>query len=321
NGVRDCADYSDECPPEIFINNALTSRTEMIKNPFFKTMVWIMALLAILGNSRVFVILCKSLWSNRKKAKSAQASSVSTVNKLLILNLSIADFLMGISLLIIASKSAQYSGQYCLRDMNWRSSGTCNTVGVLSVISSEASVFTLVCITSYRLYSVYFPIQTRTLSRRVCGWWIVCIWTISFTIALIPLADSLSRTMVNAVCIPRYFKLNTDDTSLSPLSPVVVLFNFIALIYICAAYIAIYQRSSASSESTEQRQNEQRQIAAKKMQRKISILILTDLTCWLPVCLMTFISLGRFGLPDEVYAASAIIFLPINSSLNPLIYT
>uniref|UniRef100_H2XR57 G-protein coupled receptors family 1 profile domain-containing protein n=1 Tax=Ciona intestinalis TaxID=7719 RepID=H2XR57_CIOIN len=397
DGNRDCADASDECPPNVFQASDISSREELIKSPFLRAMIWFMACVAINGNALVFFFSLKSLWENSKKAKVLQAPRVAVINKLLILNLSIADFLMGVALLIIAIKSAQFSGQYCWRDLLWRSSTTCDVIGVLSVLSCEASVLSLVCLTSYRLYTIYFPLKSRTVSTKVATIWIIGIWVLCFVLALLPLSDHLSRYMVttirikttpylktemirfdqllaftkrisvtqrnvsvegvfttgswsvlqrflntnfpghapepvgyfgyysaSAVCLPRYFKLTTDQLGLNEISAVIMSFNFITLLYISAAYAAIYKRTSSgafSANTANRQQTEQRQKNAKNLQRKISILILTDFSCWLPVCLMTFISYRESGLPSFVYSVSAIILLPINSSLNPIIYT
>ena len=43
--------------------------------------------------------------------------------------------------------------------------------------------------------------------------------------------------------------------------------------------------------------------------------------CWLPICIMTFLSMAGMSLEPAAYAASAVILLPIKSSINPIIYT
>uniref|UniRef100_H2XY79 G-protein coupled receptors family 1 profile domain-containing protein n=1 Tax=Ciona intestinalis TaxID=7719 RepID=H2XY79_CIOIN len=203
DGKRDCADASDECPPDMFQTNALSSREELIKVPFLRAMVWFMAFVAIIGNS-------KSLIKNSIKAQNARAPGVVVINKLLILNLSIADLLMGIALLIIGIKSAQFSGQYCWRDLLWRSSTTCDVIGILSVLSCEASVLSLVCLTSYRVYMIYFPFKSTTVSTKVASIWIMCIWVVCFILALLPLVDQLSRYMVETMLIKTTPYLTTE---------------------------------------------------------------------------------------------------------------
>jgi len=99
------------------------------------------------------------------------------------------------------------------------------------------------------------------------------------------------------------------------MSAAIICFRFFALIFIATSYASIYLKST-SSVPTEQASDR-----GRKMQRKITILILTDVTCWLPICVMSFLSMRSIVIPSILYAVSAIILLPINSSLNPVIYT
>ena len=50
DGVADCFDFSDECDPKIRKEDAFSSRFQLIANPFLRAFVWIMAILAVLGN-------------------------------------------------------------------------------------------------------------------------------------------------------------------------------------------------------------------------------------------------------------------------------
>ena len=50
DGVADCLDFSDECDPKIREEDAFSSRFQLIANPFLRAFVWIMGILAVLGN-------------------------------------------------------------------------------------------------------------------------------------------------------------------------------------------------------------------------------------------------------------------------------
>ena len=50
DGVADCFDFSDECDPKIRKEDAFSSRFQLIANPFLRAFVWIMGILAVLGN-------------------------------------------------------------------------------------------------------------------------------------------------------------------------------------------------------------------------------------------------------------------------------
>ena len=97
-------------------------------------------------------------------------------NTLLILNLSISDLIVSVSdltstaqkisnvivlffnfqvyILAICGKSLSVEGKYCFVDREWRSSIECSILGVLLVIGSEESVFTMVLITAMRMRTV-----------------------------------------------------------------------------------------------------------------------------------------------------------------------
>ena len=384
DGKRDCSDFSDECPPNLFDNNALSSREELIKSSFLKVLIWFMAFFAIVGNVSVLIITFVKLRRFTKEPAHSR-SNINVLNNILILNLAVADFFMGIVLFTLAVKTAQFSGNYCHEDKPWRTSSLCISLGVMTVISSEASVLTLVCITSYRLYVVYKPIGSQRIRLWILAIWICFIWFCSFLLAFLPLANSLSSSMIthmlisqnpyfssdtvtlhelrhftnrlasfknvniskvsgnwyetnallqqmfstyapsnrgyfgyyshSGVCMPSLYRISVEDPNTHPLSSAIISFNFVALLYIAAAYFAIYRRSVGSRVTSSGSQAK-----ARKMYRKITVLIITDMCCWFPVCIMTFLSMSGVVLSPTAYAASAVVLLPINSSLNPVIY-
>ena len=57
-----------------------------------------------------------------------------------------------------------------------------------------------------------------------------------------------------------------------------------------------------------------------EMTKRVTMLVVTDGLCWLPICIFFFISQYR-ELPDTVYFVTACVLLPINSAINPMIYS
>ena len=74
--------------------------------------------------------------------------------------------IMGIYLLSIAVYSIYYSGYYGQIDFEWQSSLRCSLIGSLAVLSSEASCLFMVLLTSTRLYRIYKPLSTASISTR-----------------------------------------------------------------------------------------------------------------------------------------------------------
>ncbi|CAK8675562.1 unnamed protein product [Clavelina lepadiformis] len=188
DGRRDCSDWTDECPTDESLRNENTfsSRYELIANPILRAFVWIMGLTAIIGNA---VVIISEGFRFRKSKKD---SALSRANHLLMLNLAIADFLMGLYLIILGIEVAIYSGNYCVNKLHWLSSTTCGTMGVLVVLSSETSVITLGLMTTLRLYAVLKPLSRSTKPTQ--GQVLIGIsfaWIFSILLAFIPLAPNL----------------------------------------------------------------------------------------------------------------------------------
>ncbi|KAK6987002.1 G-protein coupled receptor GRL101, partial [Biomphalaria glabrata] len=55
--------------------------------------------------------------------------------------------------------------------------------------------------------------------------------------------------------------------------------------------------------------------------RKLAFVALTDFMCWFPVGILGFLSLKGHIFDREVYAWIAVFVIPVNSALNPIIYT
>ena len=57
--------------------------------------------------------------------------------------------------------------------------------------------------------------------------------------------------------------------------------------------------------------------------RRVFAIILTDLSCWIPVIVLSILALtGNFyDEQGEVYVWFAVFVLPVNSSVNPVLYT
>ena len=57
------------------------------------------------------------------------------------------------------------------------------------------------------------------------------------------------------------------------------------------------------------------------MQKKVFRILATDFCCWFPISLIAILSIAGVPISNTAYAVSAIILLPINSALNPIIYS
>ena len=73
---------------------------------------------------------------------------------MLVINLAVADLIMGVYVLMLGGAGVVYDGSFCAHRLTWLSSSTCLIMGVMVLLSSETSVAVLVLLTSVRLYGV-----------------------------------------------------------------------------------------------------------------------------------------------------------------------
>ena len=287
---------------------------DLMKNRVVQVCVWILGLTALLGN--IFVILVRVVAKGDNKVQS-----------FLLTNLAMSDLLMGIYLLIIAIKDVQWQGEYFPHDFKWRSGVTCAVTGALSMVSSEVSVLMLTVITTDRLICVVFPCKVRRMNRSVAFAVVGAIWVFGAMLSIIPILGleyfydtrrGVGFYGKSAVCLP----LQLSAERIAGWEYAVGIFiglNFVSFVYILVAYIVMFitvKNTSRKVRSTKMKRESQ-------MARRMFFIILTDFLCWMPVILIGLLSvLGKFHDPEkQAYIWIAVFVLPVNSSINPILYT
>lgn len=130
----------------------------------------------------------------------------------------------------------------------------------------------------------------------------------------------------SSVCLP--LQLSTERLAGWEYSVALfIALNLAAFLFILAAYIAIVVKVSnsqrkikAHGESKTNSSNLKRESA---LARRVFAIILTDFSCWVPVIIMSILALvGKFHDPEgTAYVWFAVFVLPVNSSVNPVLYT
>ena len=96
--------------------------------------------------------------------------------------------------------------------------------------------------------------------------------------------------------------------------------NLFCFIIITVCYIVIYAQIMLSSRASGQNNNPERVKENRKMYNKITVLVVTDFLCWVPFIFISALhNLGHIDATDW-YVPFAMIVLPLNSVINPLIY-
>ncbi|XP_078050544.1 G-protein coupled receptor rickets isoform X2 [Augochlora pura] len=257
--------------------------------------VWVVFLLAMLGNGTVVFVL---IFSRSKM----------DVPRFLVCNLAAADFFMGIYLGLLAVVDASTLGEFRMYAIPWQTSAGCQLAGFLGVLSSELSVYTLAVITMERNYAITHAMHlNKRLSLKHAGYIMTVGWCFALSMAALPLVG-VSDYRKFAICLP----FETNGNAALAYVIFLMLINGVAFLILMGCYLKMYCaiRGSQAWNSNDSR-------IAKRM----ALLVFTDFLCWSPIA---FFSLtATFGLQLvslEQAKVFAVFVLPLNSCCNPFLY-
>ena len=285
-----------------------------MKNKTLQICIWILGILASLGN--FFVIIWRLIDKEENR-----------VHSFLLTNLAVADLLMGVYMLTIAIMDLKWQGEYFKHDIEWRSGMGCQIAGVLSMLSSEVSVLILTIITLDRLISIVFPFKFKRLTYKAAIFACIGVWIFGVVISVIPItgiryffdeSGNFGFYSRSAVCLPLQLSEGTSVAWEYSIAFFVGL-NFISFTFILVAYIAMFwtvKRVSRAVRSTSLNKE-------SAMAKRLVFIVMTDFCCWMPIIIINILSLtGNFKDPNKIaYVWIAVFILPLNSSLNPILYT
>ena len=125
------------------------------------------------------------------------------------------------------------------------------------------------------------------------------------------------------MCVFKYLATHEDPQKWYSISVLIV--NSISLFLISISYLTVgiratisAKKSMALSQAACKEHNKKRD---RRMQIKISAIILTDLVCWLPFTIVCFLHFGDIINATPWYPIFSVIMIPINSVINPLLYS
>lgn len=306
------APFVKVCEPK---GDGISSKEHLLDSVILRASVWIMAAIGFVGNS--IVLLGRQFVTRHSNA----------VDSLHIKNLAISDLLMSLYLFAIASVDEYYRGEYLLNEFSWRSSNLCTLSGILNTLSCESSVLILSLVTWDRYVSVTRPFPRNQLSFKFAALRLVTLWAIAALIALLPIMNTTQDYFgfefynSNGVCLPLYLH-NPYGKGWQYSIVMFVFINLSALAFICYAYLRMIKAirvSTVACRSTQQTQDRDR------VAQHLGIIVFTDCLCWVPVIVIKMATLAGLEFNQTyrnfVYASLAIYVMPINSALNPILYT
>ena len=304
--------------------------------------MWLLGLNAFGGN--LFVLF----WRHK-------GTQTNKTNSMLLQNLAASDLLMGIYMLITASADSYYGDNFPMQSETWRSGITCRIAGAMSITSSEASVFFVTLISIDRFISIRFPFSTHKLEYTTTRFITIVTWMIATVLGIVPSVLSglsfefydnshvciglpLALTKIYTVELSRAqlwirfdsgFQMEIVDVFTTHedglvngyyFSTAVFLgLNCVCYLIILGCYIQIVRDVGKSSKRAGRSQETKQQI---RLTTKVTAIVATDFCCWFPIIILGILVQTRvIALPPSVYAWCVTFVLPINSAINPYLYT
>ena len=123
------------------------------------------------------------------------------------------------------------------------------------------------------------------------------------------------------VCLFKFFVKSDDPQRFY--AWLALAFNMALLSIVSACYIKINVSAKKNTQILTQEKTPMADKIRKrnrKLQRKISLIIATDLMCWLPVTIVSCLHSADVFDATPYYPLISIVFLPINSVINPIFY-
>ncbi|XP_056665289.1 relaxin receptor 1-like [Monodelphis domestica] len=294
--VRNCQPNTD----------GISSLENLLANLILRIFVWVIACTTCLGNLLVVCMRSLIVPENFQHAMAIKC-------------LCCADFLMGVYLFFIGASDLRYAGEYNKHAQAWMASPQCQAGGCLAMLSSEVSVLLLTYMTLEKYVGIVFPFSHYRAGRRQTLATLVGIWLVGFTIAVVPFwsrGPFGNYYGTNGVCFPLHFDTSESAMAQHYSTAIFLGVNLIAFITMVVAYSSMFHAVRVSRARSAQHLSREVSIA-----KRFFFIVFTDALCWLPIFLLKLLSLLQLEIPGAVTSWVVIFILPINSALNPVLYT
>ncbi|XP_046434882.1 relaxin receptor 1 isoform X4 [Neodiprion fabricii] len=300
-----CTTYAPQVQVCLPRSDGVSSLSDLLGKPLLRAAVWGISCVTCLGNALV-------LWGR------LTARDENRVLSIMIRNLAVSDMLMGVYLLTIAAKDLQYRDVYNVMANDWMSSWGCTIVGALAMISSEVSVLILSFMSVERFVLIASPLKiNRPLTARNAYSSMIVIWVVGVIVALIPIIHWRSSTRfygANGMCFP----LHIDNPFLVGWEYSAFVFlgmNFFGLVVIFYVYTGMFASIWRTRHATPLA------VGDSEFALRFFLIVLTDAACWVPIIVLKIVAMTKYPVPPDLHAWVVIFILPVNSAVNPLLYT
>ncbi|NP_001315011.1 relaxin receptor 2b precursor [Danio rerio] len=300
------APHVRKCKPN---SDGLSSFEDLLANVVLRVSVWVMAFITCFGN--LFVIGMRTV-----------LRAENNLHAFCIKVLCCADCLMGVYLFFVGIFDVKFRGEYNKNAKVWMESLECRTIGFLAMLSSEVSVMLLTYLTLEKFLVIVFPFSHLRPSKCQTFTVLVSIWLLGISIAAVPLLneDTFGNYYgLNGVCFPLHSERLEKPVAKGYSTGIFLGLNLLAFLIIVVSYSSMfYSIYKTGIRATELPGRLHRDVA---MAHRFFFIVFSDALCWIPIFMVKILSLLEVEIPGTITSWVVIFILPINSALNPILYT
>ena len=286
----------------------LSSCYAMIQSEVYKVYLWLVAVMASLGNLVCLVCHC-----------------VNTVLPIpyhgpvvvFMASLQCADFCMGIYASVIVAAHETFRGQYVHYEDQWTDSVACKVAGVFSLMSSEVTALVIFLLMLQHLVLLCCPHRTLIFRKGPAALACGMTWVVGILLASIPLLSGLSHWEQygqTALCGLMLNGDNSDEVSQEfRFVHAVLVCNFIVYLTVFVFQAIIYRAFPKHRVLIENNTNPTYQ--SVDLLTRIAVI---GIVRWIVVTTHSVLTLaGQTGRELDVFMT--VMVLPLNSAVNPLL--
>ena len=262
---------------------AFTRSENVVRNDWLTWPSWVFFIEGLL------IVFCNAVtiavfWKRRNVVKRAS---------FLLINLAVADLLVGVALL--ANKVASLPRSQTVQQV------LVFSVLVLTCVGSSASISSLAVIAAERAFAVAKPLKHRAAPTSFYRRAVVFVWSVAVILTAMGLAVAFTGRL---------------DLRFIPFTLAVVLLSMIIL-----SYAVIWRHSTQRRMNKHIHANEQEQ--AKKLATTLAMVTFLSLATWLPLQVTLVIAPGPF---EDVFSGFGKLYMALlllwysNSLVNPFVY-
>uniref|UniRef100_A0A663EXG3 G-protein coupled receptors family 1 profile domain-containing protein n=1 Tax=Aquila chrysaetos chrysaetos TaxID=223781 RepID=A0A663EXG3_AQUCH len=196
-----------------------------------------------------------------------------------------------------------------------------HAMAIKSLCADGLMVLLLTYVTLEKYFSIVFPFSHHRAGKKQTISVLAAIWLLGFSLSFIPLwcketfGNYYGR---NGVCFPLQSDLGERPRARSLSITIYLGLNLTAFITIVFAYSGMFYSIHITASKTAERGVCSREVAIAK---RFFFIVFTDALCWIPIFHLKLLSLLQVEIPGTITSWVVIFILPINSALNPILYT